>query len=484
MTASRREPSVERPRLPLLLWLASAAFIVYGTTIPFRFVGDPQIVAEHLARVSLNPLISPDTGQRLSIPDFSANILLFMPFGCFGVWALSRPRSATARIVLLVILSFLLSSSVETAQLFTLDRTSSLGDVLANTIGGFSGAVAGVVLGATMSLFVGATAAAGLTDSLMLFPFVVATLVVLAGAWEPFDVTLDIGSVVPKLRMFLHDPLQAGAPSDEVLSFLQHLFFTSTFVLWLRELRIRSAATIAAIIGVVVAAGGEGFQLFIAARMPGLWDAAVGIAGALAGVPVGLSLDRSAFVEHGRSEDHQAHARERRWAWCFVLIVLTAVGVAMQQLSPFTFTVAASQPFQWFPFLNYYAATSSNTVSHSAELLLAYFPIGFGLALTIARGGPRLAAVTGIALAIAAPVEYLQRFIAGRYPDITDIALSVMGAWMGCWTATTGWRLFVEEMQLISRSSEAAISSHRPGLRDPASLSVPRSARPSPARRR
>ncbi len=90
------------------------------------------------------------------------------------------------------------------------------------------------------------------------------------------------------------------------------------------------------------------------------------------------------------------------------------------------------------------------TVSHSAELLLAYFPLGFGVALTIRERRTRTIVVLLLALAIAAPVEYAQRFVGGRYPDVTDIALSVAGAWLGLWTATEGWRRFDAERALTS----------------------------------
>jgi VanZ family protein len=32
---------------------------------------------------------------------------------------------------------------------------------------------------------------------------------------------------------------------------------------------------------------------------------------------------------------------------------------------------------------------------------------------------------------IAAPIEYAQGWVIGRYPDITDVALSLAGAWLG-----------------------------------------------------
>jgi VanZ family protein len=419
----------------MVLWLASAAFIVYGTTLPFNFSPDRRVALEHLARVTWHPLISPDTGDRVSIPDFVGNVLLFTPFGCFGIWALGRPRSAIAKIILLVMLGAVLSAAVETMQLFTFDRTSSVADVFANTLGGLAGAVAGVVVGTTADAFIARAAAAGLTDSATFYPLLIATIVVVAGAWEPFDVTLDVGSVMPKLRLFLQDPLQLGALTDEGLSFLQHLLFTSALVMWLKEARIRSAMKRAAFAGVLVAVGCEGAQLFISARMPGLEDAGVAAVGALVGVAAGLEFRRST-----------SYAR-----WCAGLVGLTAIGVAMQQLSPFQITETV-RPFQWMPFLNYYAFTTSETVSHSAELLLGYFPLGFGLALAVQKPAMRLAVVLGVALAIAVPVEYLQRFIGGRYPDITDIGLSVAGAWLGAWTATQGWRLFDEQMALPRQS--------------------------------
>jgi len=252
------------------------------------------------------------------------------------------------------------------------------------------------------------------------------------GAWEPFDVTLDVSSVFSKITIFLHDPWQAGPPSDEVVSFLQHLLFTSMLVVWLQQVRVRSAAAIAAVVGTVVGVGAEASQLFIAERMPGLSDAVVAVAGALAGVPIGLMFRK-----------RTAPAR-----WCTLLFAVTAIGVAMQQLSPFKLA-SEPQPFQWMPFLNYYVITSGNTVSHAFELLLSYFPLGFGLAMWVRNRRTRLAVVVSAALVIAVPVEYLQQFIAGRYADITDIGLSVLGAWLGSWTATEGWRLF--DAQIISR---------------------------------
>lgn len=428
-----------RTRLPLVLWILSAVFIIYGTTIPFNFVHDPTVIAGHLERLTWNPLIAADNGQRVSIPDFVGNVLLFCPFGLLGVWALARPRPPLARVVLIVTLAFVLSAFAETLQLLTVDRTTSTSDVFANTAGAFIGAVAAVLLSTIADRSLRTVWAAGTLTVPSFFPLLVATGIMLAGALEPFDVTLDVGSVVPKFRGFLADPIQLRVPTDEALSFLQHLLFGSTLVLWLEEMWIQKTETVAALIVVAVSVAAEAVQLFIAARAPGLWDAGIGVAGALAGIPLGMSF--------------QTSRKSPRW-WMGVF-GMTMVGVAMQQLSPFTVAPDAGR-FQWIPFLNYYAFTTSETVSHSAELVLAYFPLGFALALSTRHRRNRTRLVLGAALLIAVPVEYLQRFIGGRFSDITDVALSLAGAWLGAWTATRGWQLFAEQIELVTPARAGA----------------------------
>ena len=349
------------------------------------------------------------------------------------MWALPPPRSLAARIALVAALGLALTIGVEALQLLTVDRTTSVSDVFANASGALLGAVVFVLLSTFIEGFLRTVSAAGIAAVPSFFPFIVATVVLFAAKLEPFDVTLDVGSVLPKARSFFADPIQLAVPTDECLSFLQHLLFTSTLVLWLEEIGVGAAKAVAGCVGVAVALGAEAGQVFIAARMPGLWDAGIGMAGALIGIPLAASFQKS--------------TKSPRW-WAGVF-ALTMIGVALQQLSPFT-PADDVRPFQWIPFLNYYAFTSSETVSHSAELLLAYFPLGCAFALATRRRRKRFHVVLAAALLIAVPVEYMQRYIGGRFPDVTDIALSLAGAWLGAWTATQGWRLFDEQMALVS----------------------------------
>ena len=271
--------------------------------------------------------------------------------------------------------------------MFTLDRTSSVGDLCANTLGVFAGGLFGTLLRTSGGVALEKVNASGVANAAAFYPLLIATLLLCAGVLEPFDVTLDVGSVVSKIRALLLDPWQGGPITDEGVSLLQHLLFGSTLVLWLEQVRVRRAVVIAAAVGAGGATGSKLSQLFIGARMPAGRDAVVGVVGSLCGVAVARALTTA----------------QRRAFWCAGLFVLTAIGVALQQLTPFTLG-PQTHPFQWVPFLNYYDFTTSETVSHSAELLLSYFPLGFAIAMTVRQPPARLATALAAALLIAVPV--------------------------------------------------------------------------------
>ena len=86
----------------------------------------------------------------------------------------------------------------------------------------------------------------------------------------------------------------------------------------------------------------------------------------------------------------------------------------------------------WFLFLGYYLRTTFEALSHAIELSLAYFPLGFCLALAASSRSRALVTALALTLVIAAPIEYLQGWVVGRYPDVSDVCLSLLGAWAGC----------------------------------------------------
>jgi VanZ family protein len=71
--------------------------------------------------------------------DFFANIVLFVPLGLF--YRIARPGSRRPGLETLV-LGFLLSTAIETVQLFEPDRFSSVWDVVSNSLGAWLGSAA------------------------------------------------------------------------------------------------------------------------------------------------------------------------------------------------------------------------------------------------------------------------------------------------------------------------------------------------------
>jgi glycopeptide antibiotics resistance protein len=124
-----------------ILWIAYIVAIGLGTTAPFLFTTDHQIVSMKIAHVSPNIFVDTWKGGPVAMTDVGLNVLLFVPFGVLGGLSEHTSHSSFARRVLLVtLLGLLVSLGVETAQVFTRNRIPSSTDVVTNTLGAFLGA--------------------------------------------------------------------------------------------------------------------------------------------------------------------------------------------------------------------------------------------------------------------------------------------------------------------------------------------------------
>lgn len=116
------------------LFLAYAAFAIYGSLYPFNFVGSP--VSEYeLARFFLTWRISSSPG------DILGNIGLFLPFGCLGQLALAPYRSQFSRFILVSLLGLVIAVVVQLLQFYLPSRDAALGDVFWNICGWTLGAL-------------------------------------------------------------------------------------------------------------------------------------------------------------------------------------------------------------------------------------------------------------------------------------------------------------------------------------------------------
>jgi glycopeptide antibiotics resistance protein len=412
---------VRRP-LNTALWILFALFIVYGTTIPFNFSSTPGWAAQKLAHVPLNPFVAADTGRRISIPDFVQNVLLFLPFGVLGALRLRSPsRSRLTTLVVVCGLGAALSLGIEALQLLTVDRTSSTSDIMANTLGALLGVIGAQLGENAWGLAWKTLSLTGVLEQPSSYAALVAAIVLCAAAWQPFDATLEVGSIAPRLRALMSDPWQAGPLTDEGIAAVQYALFAWVTSNLFVEMRLRRSVLAVATIGVLAAFGLEASQIIIGSRMPSVEDASVRAAAVIAG----LALWRATRGWH------------RPGIWFAALVVGVAVGAAMQMLTPFEVS-PAYHSFGWFPFFGYYEHTTFEAVSHVFEILLLYFPLGFCACQVIRSRAHATVVSVALTLAIAGPVEYAQGWFVGRYPDVTDVALSVVAVIFGVLAGSYG----------------------------------------------
>lgn len=367
-----------------------------------------------LQAVSWSVLAAP-AGGHLSKPDMLQNTLLFIPFGLLGMAVLAPCRKLIWAMVLTTVAGCALSFVMEAMQLFTTDRTSSLNDVATNTSGALIGALLApfaLVLGRrVLNVF----SHAGLLVP-SIYPALIALIVLCTAAWHPFDPTLDVGSVWSRAKSFLMDPWQQGSFGDEGVDAVRYALFAAAVALWLRDVGVRHARWVGALLGIAMTCALEASQLIMDSRMPGLKDMTMGISGAVAGAWMA-----------GWARSLSVRARST------IVIIVAWLASAVMILTPFDFA-PSRRPLDLMPFLNYYERTSGQTVSHVIELMLAFFPIGYALACAM-KSRARWIWLAVVSFLLALPLEYLQGWIVGRYDDLTDPVVLLLGALAGAWIA-------------------------------------------------
>lgn len=131
-----------RPSYALVL-LITTIFILYGSLFPFKY-------HEHIyPGGALAYLLSTwrDWDHR---GDLLSNILLYLPLGFFSTCVLPRSLPGGMRALLAMLAAAMLAGGIEIAQFHDVGRVTSMGDVYANGIGAGIGAVAAVLVGASM----------------------------------------------------------------------------------------------------------------------------------------------------------------------------------------------------------------------------------------------------------------------------------------------------------------------------------------------
>ncbi len=410
-----------------LLAVGAAAFIVYGSLVPFGFTPRPwPDVVDGFWRVAEGGVA---VGSR---SDFVANCLLGTPLGFCLLAALrvDRPGRGIGAAVAVWPACVALAVAVEFAQAYLPARTASLSDVLAQGIGAAVGVGLWLSAGQRQTDWFRETwrdPRVG-TAGRVLVGYAV---VVVAVQLLPLDLTISPAVVYRKFRdghatltpfgeWFRPDGEVAPNRWGKVQTWLElaGLYLPAGMLAarWRPGLGIGAVAAG----GFAFAAATELGQLFVS-RHPSVTDALVGAVGAL----VGWAVSREAPAERARPSFERSLLLGQAW--------FAALAVAHWQ--PFDFVSGSSEQrlaaVTWLPFADLATRNAIGALNQTIERLILFVPLGV---LVAARGGSgRFAVAVGFATALV--LELGQLFLPDRYPSTTDLLTAALGAWFGATVA-------------------------------------------------
>lgn len=240
---------------------------------------------------------SSDPDHGISLPDIVQNLLLYLPFGIFGVLAWRRKTPAGRRVKLEVTaLAAAFSTGLELLQLLSGTRTASPMDVAANTAGTLIGAFAAEwlenALGRPVSLV------AGIGQPRMRAAVGAVVIAICAVAWYPFDVTLDVSTLSERTRALRGDPWLMPGMTELWWQAARFAVLGGLAAAWLSG-SIRYAAPLAAAGAAMIAVLVDVGQLGMGSQSIGLAGLASQAAGAVCGAAVAvfwLALRRTRYA--------------------------------------------------------------------------------------------------------------------------------------------------------------------------------------------
>lgn len=406
----RHDPEGARQSARLTwLVLAYGALVVYGSLFPLTDWQAP-------AGARLGFLLPPYAG-RLILTDLLLNLLVYMPLGLLLALRLRPVLGFGLALLAATLLGGLLSLAMEALQMSLPGRVSSILDLATNA--------AGTLLGALLAAFLGRGALLGRRPAAWrqawLQPDRCAELALLAaGLWSlsqlsPLAPSLDIGNLRQGLAPLAQ--VLSGAVAFQLAAALTYaLYLSGLGLLALRVVRPGRPAlllflgfvTLVLLLKVPVV----GRQLSL--------EALAGLGGAILLLPWLRRLPAAPATLAG--------------------ISLLAGGYLLASLTPASGAGALHYPFNWIPFKGHLL-----NIMGLANILAGLWPYvaaGTLLRLALPAHHYRAAALGGglLVLALTFGVEWLQQSLPGRYADLTDVLLALVGWSLPWWLWPRGTR--------------------------------------------
>ena len=349
-----------------------------------------------------------------------------MPFGFLWIGGdfFRRPQSRFWRTAFAGgVLGFLFGLMIESGQMFSPGRIPSIVDALCNGLGTAAGYL---VFRAFRGSF-GLIFLRLLRQRPSLILLVLLLLAVVADAYYPFDVTLDVSAVWHNLKNSRLIPFTGGLRRFWLDLFVEKvLLFAAIRYLALRNLSDGSALNqrLAWAACSAIAALIEVGKLFFAGRAPNVDNVVLSSIGALVGVVIVPPLAATGIARQ--------HARKM-----FGLLLLCII--IYVEFSPFDWIRSLDQillrmaTIEWLPFRSYYTANPQAALFDLAKKMFLLGPLGFLVAQGNRDGSPRKRQVlaTTVGLLVGLILEASQIGLRSRNPSLTDVFLFGAAAWAG-----------------------------------------------------
>jgi VanZ family protein len=418
------------PRL-LLLGLAYAVFVVYGSLVPLEF--RPREFDDALAAFRNIPYLDLGVASRA---DWVANILLYIPLGFLLCGAANSARAPAARIAgTLVAVGFCiaLAFAVEFAQLYFPPRTVSQNDLIAETIGTLLGVALWFALGPRIVGLAGHVRAGGPRATRAALILYVAAY--LAFSLFPYDFLVSGKELADKLTVsgrsawVLSDACGDVARCNAKL--LGEILLAAPLGMLYGMLRGRDRPAHYGRVflwGLALGVAIEGLQIFLAS---GVSQGSSILARGL-GVVWGLAFQR--VFDLGWFTRNRNALRKLAWvaAPAYFAVALYIKGLLPPALDATWAALEKLQSLSFLPF--YYHYYTSETEAMQSLLLNAglYLPVGLLVWITRTPGRDRatrwIAAGAGAAVALA--IETLTLFTIGKRADPTNILIAAATSYL------------------------------------------------------
>jgi len=427
--------------------VAYLAFVIYGSLVPLEFHARSWDSAWQ-AFMAI-PYLDLGIGSRA---DWVANILLFIPLAFMWLGILGHRKSIGLRIFysfVVLILAIVLDVGIEFTQLFFPQRTVSLNDIIAETIGGCTGIVLwwlyGEKLLAWLSRWTAAKGNAGLPDHLLklyLFGLFAYNLL-------PLDLTLSPVEIFHKWRegrvilipfgfTFVNREQELYGLISDVVTWIPVAF------LW----RLSSKRPAFSICLYVIGASAllEFLQLFVYTRVTNVTQIFTAGFGAVTGLILANMLNNNKFcVADAETGTGNGILRSMLWWVATLFWILVIVTVFWY---PFDFHFSREQAAQHLPamlrvpFYAYYYGSEYRAATEVLHKMGFFLPLGVLLGFGVSHvrdyfwrpiaGGFAVFAIGLLALGI----ELGQLFLPGKSADITDFVLELLGGLAGYFVTT------------------------------------------------